>query len=501
MAVAVLLYAAALPAVRAEQPTDLHMCSLPDDTVARVCGGTEDIATPDRIVEIHKTVGEGIPLPGIIFKIYMVSRPETEDISLMEAPTQEDTKRYCVPEALVATLTTDPNGFAAFNFTENGCPDGIYLVVELPDISGEMADPFYLQIPEVGSEERYTVTVRSRRAVESVPKLAVDILEPDKGDVSFDAFRPHLRILRVSIPVGLDHARKFTVCDTLPPQLTYIGGSPVVKLFTRAGEERQLLWNTHFYLSEGTLSGDGEPKDHFLIALTQKGMSFVISSLGEGTAEPELRVYYEACIDEDAVPGTYIFSHAQVDYVDRHGRGFGAEAESAGVCTGGLRLHRTDTDGEPLIGARFRIARPAAEAEAADPGVETEKLTVNGKVLDVVYLSFVPGMDLSLPRVDTVSTDENGDASFCGLANGTYYIVETGAPMSFDLPAEPVEAEIGDMSCRTDGDLDHTVLLADPEMILPQTAGDNIPLFTVAGLSLVCGASLMLLVNYRRGLL
>ena len=466
---------------------------------------SETVVTPDRIVDIYKSAGEDIPLPGIIFKIYKVAtlaQLEMSDVSFPQKPTQEDIRKYCVSEALVTTLCTDQRGFATFNFTESDRPDGMYMVVELPDVSGEVSEPFFLRIPGIsgdGTKKQYTVTVRSERAIGSVPDIAVDISEPYRGDMSFDAFRPHGRVLRVDVPVGLDHARKFTVSDTLAPQLTYIRGSPVVMLFTRDGEERKLQWNTHYYLSEGSLSGDGELKDHFVIALTQQGMSFVMSSLGEGTAKPELRVYYEACIDEDAFTGAYIFSRAKVDYVDRYGKEFYAEAESSGVCTGGIHLHKTDMDGVPLSGAKFRIAQVAEEAGPVAPGAKVEKLTVNGEPLDVVFLSFVPGMDLALPRVDTVTTDENGDASFCGLAHGTYYIVETVASGSFDRLGEPIEARINDMSHRTDDDQDHTILVVTTEPLLPESGNTGTTFFTGAGLSTVCGAVLMLLVNYRRG--
>ena len=371
-------------------------------------------------------------------------------------------------------------------------------MVELPDVSGEVSDPFFLRIPGVsgdGAEDLYTVTVRSKRPIESVPEIVVNIWEADKEDMSFDAFRPHSRVIRVDIPIGLDRARKFTVSDTLPPQLTYIRGSPVVMLLTRNGEELQLQWNAHYYLSEGSLSGDGGPRDHFVIALTQRGMSFVMSSLGEGTAIPELRVYYEACIDEDAVTGAYIFSRAKVDHVDRYGKEFCAETESSGVCTGGIHLHKTDADGVPLAGAKFRIAQVVGEERPEDPGAKVEKLTVNGELLDVVFLSFVPGMDLDRPRVDTVTTDENGDASFCGLAYGTYYIVETGMSAGSRRSAEPIEARISDISHHRD----QTILVMPPDLIPPKKDSAGTPLFTGAGLSTACGAALMLLVNHRRG--
>ena len=504
----VVLFAAVLPRAGAMHivSEDKKAGELSFEAVFSMVPYNEDTSLGhDRIVDIYKTVGEEIPLPGIVFRIYKVAtleQLETGDVSFPEKPSRDDIRRYGVPEALVATLSTDAEGFTTFNFTAGGFPDGIYMVVELPDVSGEVAEPFFLRIPEIaedGSAERYTVTVRSKNAIESAPDIAVHISELDKVYASFDMFRSHLRILRVSIPIGIANAKKYAVTDTLPPQLTYIRGSPVVKLFTRSGEERQLLWNTHFYLSEGSLSGDEGPRGHFVFALTQRGMSYVATSLGEGSAIPELRIYYEAYIDEDALLGAYIFSQAKVDYVDQYGRGFSAETESAGVCTGGIHLHKSDMEGVPVPGARFKIARVATEEELADPRVKVEKLKIDGKLLEIVFVSFVPGKDLSLPRVDTVTTDENGDASFCGLAHGTYYIVETMAPAGFDLPAEPIEVRIDDISYRTDDELDTTVQVLGAAMDLPQTGDSGMAPFTAIGLSLACFASLMLLLNYRKG--
>ena len=462
---------------------------------------TEVLVTPDRILDIHKYEGEGIPLPGIVFRIYRVAElSELEKIALSEKPTREDIRRYSVPEALVATLTTDPDGFATLNLTEAGYPDGIYLVVELPDITGEETAPFFLRIPgiaEDGVSNSYTVTVDSERRVGDPPEISEHILEPDGGDTSCDIFRSHTRILRVSIPTALSGSRKFTISETLPPQLTYVQGSPVVKVLTKSGEEKQLFWNTHFYVSEGSISGDGEPKDHFVIALTQRGMAYVMENLGEGALTPELRVHYEAYLDEDAVLGVYIRSFAKVEHVDHYGRATSAETESFGVCTGAVRLRMTDAEGEPLPGARFRIARAAAEADSAASGSKIEKIIVDGESIDVVFVPFVPGNDLSAPLVDSVATDENGEASFGGLAFGTCYIVESQAPAGHDRLTEPIEVQVNDLSHQAD----NAFLIAGPGADLPETGDNGRFLFTALGISIVCGASLMLLLNHRRGML
>lgn len=492
---ATLLFNAALPRAGAANGYD-KISSVYDDVPV----------TPDRVLDIRKVAGDDeTPLPGVIFKVYKLaglSLPEAEELLGQKDLASEDIQSYRISENLVATLNTDPNGIASFNFTEEGYPDGIYMVEELPDVSRVAQAPFFLQIPgtsEDGAEAVYTVKILRKSVVDIVPELSVDVGGLDLLSASADAFRPHVRILRTDIPAGLGSAKKYTLSDTLPPQLTYVWGSPVVKLYTTEGVERQLLWDSHFYVSERTLIGDGEPKDHFTITFTRRGLAYIMEILGEGDRIPELRVYYEAYLDEDAVPGAYVCSKARVEYMNRYGTGYIGEAESAGVCTGGIWLHSIDDAGTAMPGAKFRIAREATEAELADPGVKVVRSIVDGRELDLVFISFVPGRDLSVPKVDTVTTDGNGDAVFCGLAHGTYYIAETEAPAGFDLLTEPIEVVIDDRSHRADDIRDPALQVVNPLFVLPQTGGMDTTVLTVAGLSVVCCASLMLLVDHRRG--
>lgn len=492
---AALLFEAALPRAGAVAADDVPQAMYPGAA-----------AGPDRILEIRKFATDGeTPLPGIVFKIYKIAalpNVELEETLRGKRPTQEDVRTYGIPEALIATLTTDPEGAASFNFTAAGHPDGIYMVVELPDVYGIEQEPFFLRVPGPAEGSHgcaYSVQVRRKSIEDTVPEISVDVGALGQGPASADAFRPHVRVLRAGIPIGIANARKYTLSDTLPPQLSYVWGSPVVKLYTTEGEERQLLWDGHFYVSELTLIGDGAPRDHFTVTLTRRGAAYIAELLGEGNEVPELRVYYEACIDEDAIPGEPVFSKARVDYINRYGVEYIGEAESAGICTGGLRLRNTDAEGRALPGARFRIARQATEDELADPGVKVESLTVDGRNVDAVFVSFVPGDDLSAPRVDTVTADGNGDVAFFGLAYGTYYIVETGVPAGFEMLSDPIEVRIGETSHHGDGDRDPTILVTTTRFILPQAEGLSMELFTPVGLGVVCCASLMLLLDHRRG--
>lgn len=492
---AVLLFAAALPRAGAVAADDA-----PQVAYAGAVTG------PARILEIRKLAADGkTPLPGVVFMIYKVAtlaQLETGETVLRKRPTQEDVRTYGVPEALIATLTTDPEGLATFNFTAGGHPDGIYMVVELPDVYGVEQEPFFLRVPgsaEGGSGDAYSVEVCRKSIEDTAPEISVDVGSPGQEPASSDIFRPHVRVLRADIPTGIANARKYTLSDTLPPQLSYVWGSPVVKLYTTEGEERQLLWDGHFYVSEVTLTGEGEPRDHFTVALTRRGLTYIMDLLGEGNEVPELRVYYEACIDADSVVGESVFSKARVEYINQYGVEYIGEAESTGICTGGLRLRNTDAEGRALPDARFRIARRATEEELTDPGAKVESLTVDGRAVDVVFVSFVPGDDLSAPRVDAVTADGNGDAAFFGLAYGTYYIVETRVPAGFELLNDPIEVRIDESSHRAEGDRDPTLLVTTPRFILPQTGRLGMELFTPVGLGVVCCASLMLLLDHRRG--
>jgi len=462
--------------------------------------------TDDRIVYIQKIADEAkeeISLENVCFRIYEVAaltQPEQEQYVLPAQPTQADIRRYAVPGYLVATVTTNAAGVAAFNLTRSGLPDGVYLVEEQPgDSAAGMTDPFFIMVPGAAGENCYRVCVSPPKIVETRPNIQMDVTRLDNDSDSFDVLTPHIWIIRGDLPAGLGDAREYVISTTLDGNLTYKKGSTVVKLWIPNAQEEELTRDIHYYLSESKQSDGLLSRDHIRVSLTREGMKRIGARLEEGTQIPQLRVYYEAVINENVRLGIPVSNHAELSYVNSNGKELEAKADAAQVFTGGIHLRKTDVQGNPLAGATLRIAREATLEELTDPECRVEKLYVKGRLLDVVFVSFVPGDDLAEAKVDAITTGEDGNAAFCGLAYGTYYIVETKAPSGYNLLSDPIEARINSLSHKADQELDSTIWVVSTRFALPKSNGTT--LFTVLGLTVLGYGALMLFLNHKKGII
>lgn len=473
--------------------------------------------TPDRILNITKTTSKetGLkPLANISFDIYKVAtmaQLESGSVKLSEKPDASETAKYQTAANHVVTLTTDVQGFATYNFTENQMPDGVYLVVEQPNAAttGPIED-FYIAVPgttDSGDGYAYTINVSPKNTTETAPKIEKDVTEIDNNSDSFDVDEIHTWIIRSGVPAGIANAVKYTITDTIDYRLTYKQGSPVVKLFTRAGEETTLESGTHYTLSEGKTEVDGRSVDMFTVSLTAEGMAFVASNLGTGEETPEIRVYFQSVINENAAMGETIPNQAHLDYTNSTGVEYDEDSDLPEVHTGGINLLKTDAEGVKLPGASFKIARLATEAEIADESVTKATLVLEEEELTVVFEAFHATKDLSGEKVYEVTTDETGAAVIYGLAYGNYYIVETKAPAGYNLLTQPIAVIIDEASHLTEVDgwkdtegnvVDNTIHVVNTKFVLPQTGGIGTTVFTVVGLGLIGTACCLLLINRKK---
>ena len=102
----------------------------------------------------------------------------------------------------------------------------------------------------------------------------------------------------------------------------------------------------------------------------------------------------------------------------------------------------------------------------------------------------------SITKATEVTTDDNGKASFDGLANGTYYLVETKAPAGYNQLTEAKEVTVN-------GGTTETALTVTERVenqagtLLPSTGGMGTTVFYVLGAVLVVGAGVLLVTKKR----
>ncbi|MBU5452124.1 SpaH/EbpB family LPXTG-anchored major pilin [Pseudoflavonifractor sp. MSJ-30] len=105
-------------------------------------------------------------------------------------------------------------------------------------------------------------------------------------------------------------------------------------------------------------------------------------------------------------------------------------------------------------------------------------------------------------HADVKKTDVNGEASFDGLADGTYYLVETKAPAGYNQLDKPVKVEVhvGENAGAVTSDTQLTVTTTVKNQagtLLPSTGGMGTTIFYVLGTVLVLGAVVLLVTKKR----
>ncbi len=344
-------------------------------------------------------------------------------------------------------------------------------------------------------------------AQERAPDIQKDVITVGNNSGSFDVGQEHTWLIRSEIPSGIGNAQAFEIVDNLNYRLHYEAASTVVRLYARDGRELRLEENGHYILVEETCMEKGQSVDSVTVSLTPEGMSYVAENLGEGIHHPELRVYLNAKINAKTAMGSTIPNDAHLYYRDCAGIEYSADSDIPEVHTGGIHVRNSDGRGMPLNGAVFMIAREATQAEMETETITKEILEINGKNIVVTYRSIYDNENMSGEKVDTVTTDENGEAVIYGLAYGTYYLVEIEAPAGYDILAEPVKIQINETSHLTaldgwrdmDGQVvDNTLKIVHNKFLIPYTGGRGTTTFSAYGAILLFCAGFLLVINKRK---
>ena len=480
-----------------------------------------EVTAPPRQLNNTKTTGQDdgkIPLANIQFDIYLaatMTQLENGEVVLSQIPTQAEIN--AARKNYVATLTTDSSGFAAFNFSAAGWPDGVYMIAERfsPATLGPV-EPFFVAIPGTdidGQTRLYTVSVNPKNDTESGPDIKKDVTEIENDLDSFDVGQTHTWIIRGGVPAGIREATEYRITDTLDYRLTLQDAITVrVGLETDAAYTEALVLekDADYALTVSTVQdAEGRTVDTFQMVLTKKGMEKVAEAVSSGTQnhlDYEIRVDFDAVINTNAQMGTLIPNTADLDYTNSAGIHYDAVSDRPEVYTAGIRLLKIDAaSAAPLADAHFQVARLATEAEIT--GGVSQKLTVKGQVLDVVFIPFHDTADLSAEKVTETVSGADGNVFIYGLAEGSYYIVEVKAPSGYNLLTAPIEVTADRSSHLTAADnvtdsdgnvVDHTVTVRNAKFLLPETGGMGTTLFTVLGIGILATSVMLVLLSRKK---
>ena len=142
---------------------------------------------------------------------------------------------------------------------------------------------------------------------------------------------------------------------------------------------------------------------------------------------------------------------------------------------------------KPLENVGFKLYKKETPVAG---GAETIKYYVKNETTDAVT------WDTDIKKATEVKTSATGEANFTGLANGTYYLVESTTPAGFNPLTDVKEIPVnGD---DTGANLTVTERVENKTgAVLPSTGGMGTTIFYVLGAVLVVGAGVLLVTKKR----
>jgi len=97
-------------------------------------------------------------------------------------------------------------------------------------------------------------------------------------------------------------------------------------------------------------------------------------------------------------------------------------------------------------------------------------------------------------KVTSVTSDESGKIAIYGLAHGKYYLVETQAPLGYNLLGSTMEITIDNDSHKEE----HVVVVENiGGTVMPETGGIGTTVYTIAGITLIFLSTVLFLKRKR----
>lgn len=205
----------------------------------------------------------------------------------------------------------------------------------------------------------------------------------------------------------------------------------------------------------------------------------------------EIVVTYTATVNKNAI-AVISTNQAKLTYSNdpTTGETKDSQTEEQKVYTSKIVIDKFETDKKDTVkleGAEFVLYKKAPN-DADQNAIQYYKQDETTKAVSWVD---------AIADATKVTTDADGAASFDGLANGTYYLVETKAPAGYNQLTEAKDVVV------TGSITDSTKLSVTAEVansagtLLPSTGGMGTTIFYVLGAVLVVGAGVLLVTKKR----
>ena len=481
----------------------------------------------ERVFKFHKTtkIGEGTeavtyPLEGIEFDIYYLCSVEEFNAALENGETKYENPSLALVagQTPITTVKTDKAGNAIYNLTANGNPDGIYLIAEREhDAVIKALDPFMVAIPmaDENGNPVYTIELNPKNDIVR-PDVDKDVTEIGQKDDGADMGETVTWIVRGDIPKDLGKAKSYVLADTLDYRLTYTDGlvvkvEKIVDEADNCAEGENILVAAEDYeltvadITVDVMKGDkveAEATKKIVVKLTESGRAKIMEMVGAEYDQYELRVYFNTIIDEDAAMGEAIPNDATLEYINSANFKWVVLPEKKPeVYTTGIHVHKYDAKdaNKALPGAVFKLAEVVEKDTIGAVPLVIKNAEDKIESVYVVYKEFYIDAACTT-KANTVTTNDAGNALLYGLEAGTYYLVETKAPVGYNLLSYPVRVSLDktshvtvDKEETTDVNEDRTVYVANSNtFVLPETGGIGTAIFTLAGSLMMGGAGVML---------
>lgn len=409
----------------------------------------------------------------------------------------------------------------SYRFVETGVPDDTgYIMNGVDTREFEITDDGKVEIN--GTEVDTTnlpITI-----VNEKPDVDKEVKDREDGtwgiDSDYNAGDTVPYRITVDVPQNIEKLVDFTLSDTME-NLTYVADS--LKIYSDADMNNEILapGGVPSYTVDTTTAD-------WSISFNSKSAG-TITSLLKDYAGQKIYIYYEATLDEDAVvtedgnPNTVKleYSNQILPETDDDGNpnppgdpDKDIITDQAIVYTFKIAVEKVDSkDNKALAGVTFDLYRKLDDAA-----------TGNG-----VLTNPVNGLTGKYEKVNTsdLETDANGQINVSGLANGTYYLVETKTQDGYNLLKAPVEVELAveyvtkstTTTIKTTDGVTTTTTTVENEKFedangnngtitttvknskgftLPVTGGMGTVLFSVIGTALVAGAAVILMRSRKR---